>query len=296
MVPWVSMRLAERTLLDGGTGTELIARGLVPGEDCPELWNRTRAGDVREVAAAYFAAGARAVHTNTFGGNRVRLAQFGLGADLRALVVAGCLLAREVRPTGALVIGDLGPTGLIPPPEGDADLGLLEDSFAEQAVALAEGGVDLLHIETLYHPKEARAALRGARQGAPGLSVLASMTCRFTGTYATPLGYSPDAMLATFAEEGAAAVGVNCTLAPHAMLDLVRALRDKTKLPIVAQPTAAPTGGQPVTPDEMAAGALALLAAGATAVGGCCGSGPAHIAAIRRALDVSPRSMTDLGL
>jgi len=273
-------------LLDGGMGTELMARGLDTKLESPDLWNRTHPDDVQAVYRAYFAAGADAVQTNSFGANRFRL---GRSPDVRALNLAAALLAREVRPPGKLVIGSIGPTGAIPPPEGRADLTELEDAFAEQAMALSEGGVDLLHIETMYHPKEARAALRGVRLGAPGLPVFVSMTCKLTpGGYATPYGFSPEAMLGVFLEEGVEGVGANCTLSPAAMLDLVRLLRARTSLPIFAKPTATPGPSEHVLPGAMATGALALLAAGASAIGGCCGTTPADIAVMRQALTAPP--------
>src|SRR5450432_3238195 len=133
-------RLPSRTLLDGAMGTRLMSLGLRAGTDCPEAWNVTRPDDVRGVYYDYFSAGADAVQTNTFGGTRLRLQSFQKQAEVRALNVAGAVLAREVRPTGRLVIGSMGPTGAIPPPEGRGDLIELEDCFAEQAMALAEGG------------------------------------------------------------------------------------------------------------------------------------------------------------
>jgi|SRR5215831_2281526 len=277
-------------LLDGAMGTELIARGLDTRVEPPDAWNRSQPEHVQSVHRAYFEAGAQAVLTNTFGSNRFRLAQFQRANDVRALNVAGALLAREVRPAGKLVIGDVGPTGAIPPPEGLADLTELEDAFAEQAAALAEGGVDLVHIETMYHPKEARAALRGVRLGAPSLPVIVSMTCKATlgGTYATPLGFTPEAMLGVFLEESADGVGINCTLPPAAMLDLVRFIRARTTLPVFAKPTAAPSANEHVSPRDMGTGALALLAVGASAVGGCCGTTPADIAVMRQALSAPP--------
>jgi 5-methyltetrahydrofolate--homocysteine methyltransferase len=285
-----------RFLLDGGMGTELMAQGLDPAADCAESWNRSHPDIVQRVYSAYFDAGADAVQTNTFGGTRLRLAAHSKHTEVRALNVVGALLAREVRPPGRIIIGSIGPTGAIPPPQGMADLAEMEDAFAEQAAALAEGGVDLLHIETMYHAKEARAALRGVRQGAPGLAVVASMTCKLTtGGYATPLGFGPEVMLATFLEEQVDGVGANCTLSPAGMLDLVRLMRARTPLPIFAKPTATPGAAEHVMPGDMATGALALLAAGATAVGGCCGATPADIAAIRLALS-KPSTLQDLDL
>jgi len=272
-------------------GTQLIARGLRAGKECAESWNTLRADDVRGLHRAYFEAGADAVQTNTFGGTRFRLGVFGLAAEVRVLNVAGALLAREVRPSGRTVIGSMGPTGLIPPPEGNADLAQLEDAFAEQAQALAEGGVDLLHLETFYHPKEARAALRGVREGAPGLKVVASMTCKVaTGGYITPLGFTPEVMLQVFIEEDADGVGINCTLSPAHMIDLVRMVRARIgpDIPLFAKPTSMPGPVEVVSSSRFAAGALELFAAGATAVGGCCGTAPADIAAVRRTLDAKP--------
>jgi methionine synthase I (cobalamin-dependent) len=287
----------SRLLLDGAMGTELIARGLAAGREAPEAWNVERPGDVRAVYEAYFAAGAHAVQTNTFGGNRVRLLGFGWQTAVRTLNLAGAVLAREVRPTGSFVIGNLGPTGAIPPPEGTADLIELEDAYAEQAMALAEGGVDALHIETMYHPKEARAAIRGAREGAPSLRLIASMTCRRHGTaYTTPLGFSPEVMLAAFLEEGVQGVGANCTLAPADMLDLIRLIRSRTDVAVFAKPTLSPTGTSILPPQELASGALALFAAGAYAVGGCCGAGPDAIRAARQALDRAPVSLDELNV
>ncbi len=284
------LRLPPRAVLDGAMGTELIARGLRLGEDCPESWNDEHPDEVRAVYQAYFAAGCDAVQTNTFGGSRLRLGAYGRSAMVRTLNVAAGLLAREARPTHGFVIGVVGPTGSIPPPEGNADLIELEDCFAEQAAALAEGGVDLVHVETMYHPKEARAAVRGIRAGAPGLPIVGSMTCRLSGgSYLTPLGFAPERMLAAFLEEEVDGVGANCTLSPVDMVELVRAIRARTDRPIFAKPTAAPSGRSVLMPEDLGSGARALFAAGATAVGGCCGAGPAHLAAIRSAADAEGR-------
>jgi 5-methyltetrahydrofolate--homocysteine methyltransferase len=280
MLSWTSL------VLDGAMGTELAARGQKPGEDAPESWNLTHPAEVQAIYRAYFEAGAGSVHTNSWGASRMRLRnRRGGPADVRAINVAAAVLAREVRPPGTFVIGSIGPTGAVPPPEGRADLSELEDTFAEQAAALAEGGVDLLHLETMAHPKEARAALRGVRQGAPGLKVVASMTCKMaTPGYCTPLGFTPEVMLSVFLEEQADGVGANCNLGPTAMVELVRFLRARTPLPVFAQPT--PTTGPygQVSSSQLASGGIALFAAGASAVGGCCGATPDDISALVQAV------------
>lgn len=278
--------LPPRTLLDGAVGTELMGRGLRPADTAPESWNVDHPDTVRQIHQRYFDAGSHAVQTNTFGGNRIRLATFGLQAKVREYNVEGARLACAARPTGGIVIGSVGPTGLTPPPEGDAKLTALEHAFAEQAAALAEGGVDMLHVETMYHPKEARAAVRGCREGAPDLPIAASFTARLEGgVYTTMLGYSIDLLVQAFVEEGATAVGVNCTLAPADMLDVVERIATRTRLPILAKPTIAPHNAPPLSPNEFATGVLALFATGAHAVGGCCGTGPADIAAAAGELD-----------
>jgi 5-methyltetrahydrofolate--homocysteine methyltransferase len=145
----------------------------------------------------------------------------------------------------------------------------------------------------MYHPKEARAALRGVREGAPGLPVVASMTCRRTPVgYTTILGFAPEVMLAVFLEEGADAVGANCNLHPADMLDLIRFIRARTDLPVFAKPQ----GGGGQTPDDMASGAMALFAAGATAVGACCGSTPEDINYMKGAIARMPSVLRDLDL
>jgi methionine synthase I (cobalamin-dependent) len=272
--------LPARLLLDGGMGTSLIARGLDVGREPTDGWNISRPDVVEQLHRAFVEAGAQAIQTNTFGANRVRLHGFGCAADVRVHNLAGARAARAAAGDSALVIGNLGPSSAIPPPEGDASLVELEYTFAEQAAALAEGGVDLLHVETLYHPKEARAAIRGCRAGAPELALVASMSCtRLGDTFRTTMGFSAETMMSAIVEERADGIGANCSIVPADMLDLVRLLVERSGLPVFAKPT--------VTP-EFATGVIALFSCGARAVGGCCGTGPADIAAAASGLESSP--------
>ena len=284
--------LPSHLVLDGGVGTALIARGLDLGEEPPEAWNLGHPDAIKQVHRQFAEAGAGAVQTNTFGANRLRLCSSGREDQVAALNRAGVQLAREAVPRGVLVIGSMGPTGTVPPPEGDADLVELEETFADQAAALADEQVDLLHVETFYHPKELRAALRGCRAGAAGVPVVASFSCGRVGSgYASVLGFPPDALLSVALEEGAEGVGVNCTLIPADMLALVERLVARAQVPVFAKPVVAPHQGAPLYPQEFAAGALALFGAGARAVGGCCGTGPADVAALKNTLDAAPRRM-----
>jgi methionine synthase I (cobalamin-dependent) len=276
-------RLPERALLDGAMGTGLIARGLRLREQPPELWNVVNPEVVRELHRSFVEAGADAIQTNSFGASRLRLRARGLEARTRELNLAAGALAREAHPEGCIV-GSMGPTGELPLPEGAADLYELEDCYAEQAALLAEAGVDLLHVETMCHSKEARAAIRGARHGAPELPLAMSMSCKRLGdSFTTSLGYAAETMIAVMLEEEVDAIGANCTLGPGDLLDLA-VLLVGTGLPVIAQPTIAPETSAPLYPGEFATGAQALFAVGVRAVGGCCGTGPADIASARDAI------------
>ena len=284
-------------LLDGGMGTALSGRGLDVREESTASWNESHPEVVVEVHRSFVDAGADGIHTNTFTANPWQLLPGGRPfegdlADAPGFVQANITaaeLAIKAAAGEALVIGDIGPSGLLPPPEGDADVNLLEEVFAVQAAALASAGVELLHIETLYHAKEARAALRGCRAGAPQLPVIASMTCRRgSGGIVSTIGQPWRGLLRAFLEEGADAVGVNCSMTPAEMLPLIEDLIRQTDLPVIAQPTIAPDGGPPLYPGEFAAGLVDLLKAGARAIGGCCGTSAHDIASTRLSLEGLP--------
>jgi 5-methyltetrahydrofolate--homocysteine methyltransferase len=284
--------IARRTiLLDGALGTELMARGLGPGVP-PELWNETRPDVVREVHAAYFAAGADVVSTNTFGGTPLKLAAHGLEAKAFALNLAAACLAREAAPAGRYVAGSMGPTGKFLEPQGPATVAELEAAYAEQARALAEGGVDAVLIETQYDLREALAAVAGARR-ACSLPVFVTMTfSAFPRGYFTLLGDAAAGAAAALEKAGAAAVGANCMLTSEQMVGCVRALRAATALPVIAQanagqPVARPDGavGYSQTLEEFVRFVPDTVAAGARLVGGCCGTNPAYIRAMARIIN-----------
>lgn len=307
MSAWLE-RLASGppALLDGGLGTQLIARGLVLGE-APEVWNLTRPDDVTSVHRAYVAAGSEAVHTNTLGASPARLAGFGLADQCEALNRAAVALARAA---GArFVIGDVGPTGesLARAPSGPSgragqpgqsgqpgqpgDPGAWTASFAAQGRALAGAGVDALHVETMSDVREASIALAALRQAAPGVPIMVSLT--FDQTPRGFVTYHGDALgpgLTRLVAEGADVVGANCTLTSAAMGALAAEALAAVAAPLVLQPNA----GQPrVTPEgvvydqepEVFAEQVAALAGGRVrAVGGCCGTDPRFIAALAERL------------
>ncbi len=271
-------------LLDGGLGTELIRRGLPQGA-CPESWNVERPEAVRSVHAGYFEAGADAVSTNSFGGSRIKLAAHGLGARAAELNLAAARVAREAAPAGGFVAGSIGPTGKFLKPQGEFTEAEFEEAFAEQAGALALGGVDLLIVETQYDLREALAALRAARSAAPSLPVFVTLTFNaYPRGYFTLMGNSVTAAVEALEKVGVSAVGANCTLDSREMVGLVRAFRQATRLPVVAQanagkPALEADGGVSYSQslEEYVGFIPAILEAGANVIGGCCGTGPDHI-------------------
>jgi 5-methyltetrahydrofolate--homocysteine methyltransferase len=273
-------------LLDGAVGTELILRGFRVREECPEAWNLERPDDVRAVHASYAAAGSEVVQTNTFGATRPRLARFGRESQQRELIQAGVELARQAAPHQS-IWGSLGPTGETFPLSG-GDLGPIERAYAEAASILADAGVDAIHLETQFHPGELLAAIRGARQS--GKPVIASMTLMpgISGLE-TPHGVPVARMIRVVEAACPDAVGVNCSVDGERMKRAVELLRELLPLPVVAKPQAklsdkCATGRSSESPEAFARHAAALVQAGAAAIGGCCGVGPAGIAALKAAL------------
>ena len=283
--------LGTRTVLfDGAMGTELMRRGLPQGAP-PETWNLDRPGSLRDVHAAYFAAGADIVTTNSFGASPIKLASHGIEAGARELNIAAARLAASVRPTGRFVAGSVGPTGRFLKPQGEGVEEDFEAAFEIQAAALAEGGADLLIIETMFDLREASCALRAAKRAA-ALPVFATMTYNRTKRgFFTLMGQSAAACAAELEALGAAAVGANCTLSSDGMLGLAREIRAASSLPVIIQPNAGqprlgPSGeltyGQSV--EDFVRDALSIVAEGANIVGGCCGTTPEHIRALAAAL------------
>ena len=284
---------ARPLLLDGAIGTELIARGLRVRAESPESWNLTRPDDVRAIHAAYVAAGSQAIQTNTFGATRPRLARFGLADRLRDVCAAAVALAREAAPS-LPIIGSLGPTGETLPLGGAPDLGWLRDAYADPAAALAAAGVDAIHLETQFHPAELQAAVEGVRAGAPHLPLIASMALMpgVTGLE-TPHGVPIAKMVRALQSSPPDAVGANCAVDAERMRQVIARLRELFALPVWAKPQAkmsdkCATGRSNETPASFARHAVALVEAGAAAIGGCCGTTPASIAALRATLAGEP--------
>jgi methionine synthase I (cobalamin-dependent) len=270
-------------------GSMLIDRGLPRGA-APDSWNLQNPDAVREVHEAYALAGSEVLYTNTFGASRLRLSSTGLGDKTEDINRTGAQLALACRTAGSFVAGDIGPTGTFLPPVGAADPSELQDAFAEQASYLADEGVDVLVIETMTDLREALAALRGATS-VSSLPVLACLTFRLTPRgYFTVMGDPAADSLSRLADEGAVAVGANCTLASTEMVGLVTQTAPGLSVPFLAKPNA----GQPQLtadgivypedPDQFARSMHHIADAGAALLGGCCGSTPEHIRVISQLL------------
>jgi len=277
---------------DGAIGTMLQAAGLMPGAS-PELWNVEKAEAMRVVHMAYADAGARLLTTNTFGGTRPRLALHHLEDRVHELNEAGARLAREVADrSGLLVLGSMGPTGELMEPLGTMTHDEARELFAEQAAALVAGGADILLVETLSDLGEARAAVDGCRQAAPEVPVAVTMT--FDVKRHTMMGVSPQLALDEISAMGVELVGANCGSGPAEIEDvmtIMSAHRPDGVLLLAQSNAGLPElvdgefryGG---TREVMAGYAVKMRDLGVDVIGSCCGSPPAHTAAMRARLSV----------
>jgi homocysteine S-methyltransferase len=305
-MPQFSDIFANRPLLaDGAMGTVLYARGIFINRCYDEL-NLSDPGLILAVHEEYLQAGAEILETNTFGANRFRLARHGLAGKVAEINAAGVRVARaavehlkEKQAGEAWVAGAVGPLGVRLEPLGKTGLDEARAAFAEQIQALVTAGVDFLVIETMPALNEAHEALAAAQEIAPDLPVLVMVTVDDESNCLD--GASPEQAAALLTEWGAGAIGVNCSTGPATVLTAIECMRKATTLPIAAMPNA----GMPravegrniylCSPEYMASFARKAIAAGAQIVGGCCGTTPNHIRAMRsamRAIDAQARVVT----
>jgi methionine synthase I (cobalamin-dependent) len=284
---------------DGAMGTMLQAAGLPIGAS-PEGWLLENPDAVRRVQRAYVEAGSDLILTCTFGGTRTRLERAGLAGRVAEISRRAVEIAREAADGKAYVGGDIGPLGELLAPFGKITYEQAVEIFAEQAVALAEAGVDVLYIETMSDLNEARAAVEGAQQVVSGIPAGASAPtgrCPITATLSfdrggrTNMGVRPEQAVEMLLELGVDALGANCGSTLEMTEGAIAKMHETAPQALLI---AKPNAGVPrivdretvydATPEDMAEYARRFVTLGARIVGGCCGSTPAHIAAIAQAV------------
>lgn len=273
-------------ILDGATGTELQKKGL-PAGVCPELWCLDHPDIIKDVHAAYAGAGAQIVYTCTFGANRFKLQQYHAEKDVYSVNRQLALLAKKACGDKALVAGDIGPTGLFIEPFGSLAFEEAVEAFQQQARGLLDGGCDLLVIETMIDIQETRAALLAVKE-LSNIFTITSLTFEKDGH--TLGGTPPESAIITLQSLGADTAGCNCSTGPEQMAAIIAAMKPYATIPLLAKPNAGMPrleGSQTVfdmDAQNFAASARKLARAGANLLGGCCGTTPAHIAALTKAV------------
>jgi methionine synthase / methylenetetrahydrofolate reductase(NADPH) len=281
-------------LCDGAMGTSLYARGIFINRCYDEL-NLSQPELVRTIHEEYLQAGAEIIETNTFGANALRLQRYGLRDRVTEINRAGAQLARkavnqlaEKQAGEAWVAGAVGPLGVRLEPLGKVGLDEAREAFAEQIRGLAEGGVDLLVIETVSALNEAEQAILAAKSAAPSLPVMVMVTVDEDANCLD--GATPETAAARLTEWGADAIGCNCSVGPATVLTAIERMASATNLPLVAMPNAGmprAVDGRNIylcSPEYMASFARKLIKAGVQYVGGCCGTTPSHIRAMKSSL------------
>ncbi len=277
-------------MCDGAMGTSLQNLGLTTDE-CPEQWNISQPDKVRSVSEGFIAAGSDIVETNTFGGTVYKLERYGLGDKVEEVNVAAAQLARQAAGDEHFVFGSVGPTGQFLAPLGTEPEEKMYEAFREQVMGLAKGGVDAICIETMTALEEAAVALRAAKENT-SLPVVVTFSFDKTtrGDYRTMMGVSPEQLAVQMSQAGADIVGSNCGNGIDDMVEISRQIHENTDKFVMIQANA----GIPVledgktvfkaTPEEMASHVGELIKNGVNIIGGCCGTTPEHIRAMKQAL------------
>jgi len=282
-------------VLDGAMGTQLIAHGLPPGT-CSDYLNIESHDLIVDIHQAYLRAGSDAVLTNTFGANKYVLGRYGLASEVVRVNQAGAELARRAARATKCVLGDIGPSGDFLKPLGTLDAGDLGQAFAQQALALLDGGVDGFVIETMTALDEMEVAIRAVKcvDGVPVFALMAFDAG--AGGYRTMMGVDVASAVSKMVSLGVDGVGFNCgNMSLDQYVDLAKQFVSATRaLSNSVLICAEPNAGKPelidgkavykVTPDEFAAAAQKIHVAGVNVIGGCCGTGPEHIASLVKTL------------
>lgn len=276
---------------DGAMGTMLLQRGLESGQ-CPERMNLEKPEVLTEIARRYLEAGADIVQTNTFGGSPLKLAQYGLDVRTEEINVAAVRAVRVAIGDRAYLSASCGPSGQLLKPYGDVEPEAMAESFGRQIRALAAQGVDMICVETMTDLNEAVLAIKAAKEIAPDIPVAATMTFDPTPRgFFTMMGVSVEQAIKGLVEAGADIVGSNCGNGIENMVRIASEFSAQTDIPLLIQSNA----GLPElkdgvavyseSPEFMAEQCLKLIDCGVKIIGGCCGTTPEHIAAIRHRVD-----------
>ncbi|MGD0099088.1 MAG: homocysteine S-methyltransferase family protein [Acidobacteriota bacterium] len=285
------LRQGDVIVGDGALGTMLMQRGLKHG-DPPEAFNLTKPQVLEEIASLYLDAGAEIVTTNTFGASPLRLQQFFLDKETETINRNAVEAVRRAVQDRAYVSGSVGPSARILKPLGDTEPEEVFSSFQRQIRALLAAGIDLVCIETMMDAAEAVLAIKAARSLDPKVPVMATMTFSKTPRgFLTLMGTSLENASAELEKAGADIVGSNCGDGMDKMVEIARELRKHARVPVAIQGNAGlpVTEGTslvyPETPEFVAEKAAEILQLGVQIIGGCCGTRPEHIKAIRKVVD-----------
>ena len=276
---------------DGAMGTMLFERGLRSG-DCPELLNLSKPEILEEIAQIYFEAGADIIQTNTFGGSPPKLSDYGLEDKCEEINSKAVECVRKVIGDNAYISGSCGPSGRLLKPYGESESELLLTGFERQMDALAKAGVDIICVETMTDLHEATLAVRAAKNINPDIPVMVSMTFdKIPKGYYTIMGVNIEDAVKGLEDAGADIIGSNCGNGIDNMIEIAIQIKELSDRPILIQSNAGIPENRngeivyPESPSYFEDKTLELIKAGVSIIGGCCGTTPEHILAIRKVVD-----------
>jgi 5-methyltetrahydrofolate--homocysteine methyltransferase len=291
--PLDRLAMGETLCGDGAWGTQLMARGLSPG-GCPESMTLDKPGVLAEIAALYVDAGADLVTTNTFGASPLKLASHGLDDRTEEINRRAVEVLAPVTEGRAFISASVGPTGKILEPYGDAPLEVIAEAFKRQIGALIDAGADIVCIETMIDVREAELAVRTARSLETGIPVIATMTFDSTPRgFFTTMGTTVEQACKVLIGAGADIIGSNCGNGIDTMIEIARDFKREASVPVIIQSNAGLPENRgselvyPESPEYMAERVAQLMDLGVAIIGGCCGTGPEHIRAIRAAIEAN---------